>query len=113
MPVGGHIRIYLAVYGPEIIGGFGLEKKSKKAKTVCGLERTNYEGLRNVRPPHNRPSLRATTVIINRPLYLHYQQNASSAQSSTAGNWFIRMRTTIVTSALGRKSRRLWTQKTV
>ena len=32
--VGGYIRIYLPVYGPEIIGGFGLEEKSQKAKAV-------------------------------------------------------------------------------
>ena len=48
MSVGGYIRICLAVYGPEIIGGFGLEEKTK---AVCGLGRTNYGGLRNVRPP--------------------------------------------------------------
>ena len=42
-----NIRIYLAVYGPEIIGGFGLdEKKVKKTKAVCGLGRKNY-----VQPP--------------------------------------------------------------
>ena len=51
MSVGRYIRIYLAVYGPEIIGGFGLEEKSQKTKAVCGLGRTNYGGLRNVRPP--------------------------------------------------------------
>ena len=51
MSVCWYIRIYLAVYGPEIIGGFGLEEKSQKAKTVCDLGRTNYGGLRNVRPP--------------------------------------------------------------
>ena len=48
MLVCGYIRIYLVVYGPEIIGGFGLEKKTK---AVCGLERTNYGCLRNARPP--------------------------------------------------------------
>ena len=36
------IRIYLAFYGPEIIGGFGLEEKSQKTKTVYGPRRTNY-----------------------------------------------------------------------
>ena len=36
-----NIRIYLAVYGPEIIGFFGLDEKRS-----CGLGRTNY-----VRPP--------------------------------------------------------------
>ena len=41
--------MYLAVYGPEIIGGFGLDEKNEKA--VCGLGRTNYDGLRNMRPP--------------------------------------------------------------
>ena len=41
-----NIRIYLAVYGPEIIGGFGLDEKGQKTKAVCGLGRTNY-----VRPP--------------------------------------------------------------
>ena len=48
---GGYIRIYLAVYGPEIIGGFVLDEKSQKANAVIGLGRTNYGGLRNVRPP--------------------------------------------------------------
>ena len=48
MSVCGYIHIYLAVYDPEIIGGFGLEGKPK---AVCGLGRTNYGGLRNVRPP--------------------------------------------------------------
>ena len=28
-----------------------LRKKAKKTKAVCGLGRTNYGGLRNVRPP--------------------------------------------------------------
>ena len=51
MGVCGYIRIYLAVYGPEIIGSFGLEGKSQKTKAVCGLGRINYGGLRNVRPP--------------------------------------------------------------
>ena len=50
--IGGYIRIYLTVYGPEIIiGGFGLEEKSQKRKAVCGQGRTNYGGLWNVRPP--------------------------------------------------------------
>ena len=53
--VGGYIHIYLVVYGPEIIGSLGLEEKSQniknKTKAVCGLGRTNYGGLRNVRPP--------------------------------------------------------------
>ena len=40
MSVGGYIRIYLAVYGPEIIGGFGFEEKSKKKKK-------NESGLRS------------------------------------------------------------------
>ena len=43
--------LYLAVYGSEIIGGFGLEEESQNTKVVCGLGRTNYGGLRNVRPP--------------------------------------------------------------
>ena len=30
MSVCGYIRIYLAVYGSEIIGGFGLEEKTKR-----------------------------------------------------------------------------------
>ena len=51
MSICGYIRIYLAVYGPEIIGGFGFEEKSNKTKAVCGLRRTNYGSLRNVRPP--------------------------------------------------------------
>ena len=46
MSVCGYIRIYLAVYGPEIIGGFGQNKKA-----VCGLRKRNYGGLRNMRPP--------------------------------------------------------------
>ena len=45
MSVFGYIRIYLAVYGPENKGGFGLEEKTKE---VCGLGRTNYAGLQNV-----------------------------------------------------------------
>ena len=45
-------RIYLAVYCPEIIGGFDLEEKGQKTKAVCGLGRTNYGGLRNVQPPN-------------------------------------------------------------
>ena len=48
MSVCGYIRIYLAVYGPENKGGFGLEGKKK---AVCGVGRTNYGGLRKVRPP--------------------------------------------------------------
>ena len=60
MSVGGYIRIYLAVYGPEIIGCFSLEEKSQKIKVVCGLGRTYYGGLRNVQPhiidpQHNDP----------------------------------------------------------
>ena len=51
MSGGGYIRIYLAVQGPETKGGFGLEEKSQKTKAVCDLGRTNYGGLRNVRPP--------------------------------------------------------------
>ena len=49
--ISGYIRTHLAVYGPEIIGGFGLENKSKKTKAVCGLGRTNHGGFRKVRPP--------------------------------------------------------------
>ena len=49
----GYISFYLAVYGPEIIGGFGLEGETK---AVCGLGRTNYGGLQNVRPPIIDPS---------------------------------------------------------
>ena len=37
MSVWGYVRIYLAIYGPEIQGGFGLEEKTKE---VCGLGRT-------------------------------------------------------------------------
>ena len=51
MSVGRYIHISLAFYGPEIIGGFGLEEKSQKTKVVCGLGRTNYGSLQNVRPP--------------------------------------------------------------
>ena len=32
MLVGGYIRVYLVVYHPEIIGGFGLEEKSQIMK---------------------------------------------------------------------------------
>ena len=32
MLVGGYICIYLVVYHPEIIGGFGLEEKGQKKK---------------------------------------------------------------------------------
>ena len=48
-----YILIYLAVYGPEIIDGFGLETEKSKIKTkaVCSLGRTNYGSLRNVQPP--------------------------------------------------------------
>ena len=55
MSVGRYIRIYLAVYGLEIIGGFGFEDKSQKTKAVCGLERKNSGGLRNV--PHPERNL--------------------------------------------------------
>ena len=51
MSVCRYIRIYLAAYSPDIIGGFGLEEKSKKMKVVCGLGRTNCGGLRNVQLP--------------------------------------------------------------
>ena len=51
MSFGAYIRIYLAVYGPEIIGDFGLEENSQKTKALCGLGRINYGGLWNVRPP--------------------------------------------------------------
>ena len=51
MSVGGYICIYQAVYGPEIIGGFGLEEKRPKSKAVCSLGRANYGGLQNVQPP--------------------------------------------------------------
>ena len=40
MSVGGYIRIYQAVYGPEIIVGFGLEEKSQKTKAICCLGKT-------------------------------------------------------------------------
>ena len=52
----GYIRIYLVVYGPEIIGGFGLEEKSQKVKAVCGLGRTNRWRLAECATPYNRPS---------------------------------------------------------
>ena len=35
----------------EIICCFGLQEKSKNMEAVCGLGRTNYGGLQNVRPP--------------------------------------------------------------
>ena len=46
-----HTCIYLVVNGPEIIGGFGLEEKSKKTKAVYCLGRTNYGGFGNVETP--------------------------------------------------------------
>ena len=58
----GYIRIYLAVYGQEIIGAFGLKEKSQNTKAVCGLGRTNYGGLRNLRPPIIDP-LNRTAVV--------------------------------------------------
>ena len=61
MLVCGYIRIYLAVYGPEIIGGFGLEEKSRqKKKAVCGLGRTNYGGRAEYATRYNRPSFSLT-----------------------------------------------------
>ena len=45
------VGFYRAVYGPEIIGAFGLEDKKRETKVVCSLGRTNYGGLRNVQPP--------------------------------------------------------------
>ena len=51
MLAGRYIHIYLAVYSPEIIGGFGFEEKSQKMKAVCSLGRKNYGGLWNVQPP--------------------------------------------------------------
>ena len=48
MSVCGYIRIYLPAYGSEDKGGFGLEDKTK---AFSCLRRTNYGGLRNVRPP--------------------------------------------------------------
>ena len=62
MSVCGYIRIYLVVYGPEIIGGFGLEENSQKTKAVGGLGRTNYGGLRNLRPPMIDPLNRIAVV---------------------------------------------------
>ena len=44
----GYIPIYLAVYGPETKGSFGLEEKTKE---VSGVRRTNFGGLWNVRSP--------------------------------------------------------------
>ena len=40
------------VDGPESKGGFNLEEKTKE---VCGVRRTNYGGLWNVRPPITDP----------------------------------------------------------
>ena len=51
MSVGGYICIYLAVYCPEIIGGFAIEEKRKKTEVVCGLGRRNYGRFLNVHPP--------------------------------------------------------------
>ena len=52
MSVGGYIRIYLAVYGPEIILAISvLRKKSQKTKVICSLGRANHGGLRNLQPP--------------------------------------------------------------
>ena len=70
MSVCGYIRIYLAVYDPEIIGGFGLEEKGQKTKAVCGLGRTNYGGLRNERPPIIDPLQRDTHLLLERMFQL-------------------------------------------
>ena len=61
MLAGGYIRVYQAVYGPEIIGGFGLKEKSRqKTKAVCGLGRTNYGGRAEYATRYNRPSISLT-----------------------------------------------------
>ena len=38
MSVCGYIGTYLAVYGPQIIGGFGLKEKSPKRKPFAVWE---------------------------------------------------------------------------
>ena len=45
-----NIRIYLAVYGPEISVASVLTKKDQKTKVVCGLGRSNYP----IIDPHSR-----------------------------------------------------------
>ena len=57
MSVCGNIRIYLAVYVPEIIDGFGLEEKSQKTKAVQMLSRNNkLWQFAECATPYNRPS---------------------------------------------------------
>ena len=53
----GYIRIYLAVYVPEIIDGFGLEEKSQKTKAVQMLSRKNkLWQFAECATPYSRPS---------------------------------------------------------
>ena len=70
MSVCGYICIYLVVYGPETKGGFGLEEKSQKTKAVCGLGRTNYGGLRNVRPPIIDPLMSFVSNVIDEEIFV-------------------------------------------
>ena len=56
MSVGGYISIYLAVYDPEITGGFGLEEKSQKTKAVCGSRKNKLWRFAECATPYNRPS---------------------------------------------------------
>ena len=64
MSVCGYIRLYLAVVSPENKGSFGLEEKMK---SVCALGKTNYSGLRNVRPPIIDPHLQTYAKTTSSP----------------------------------------------
>ena len=75
MSVGRYIRIYLAVDGPEIISGYGLEEKSQKRKAFCFLGRTNYGGLRNVRLPVLDPPLGSEKITVPRTQHEEIKQN--------------------------------------
>ena len=55
MSVGaGYIRIYLAVYDQEIIGGFGLEEKVEKRKRFTRKNKLTL--FAECATPYNRPS---------------------------------------------------------
>ena len=53
MSVYRYIHIYLAVYGPEIIGSFDLKEKSKKKNNKRGLQyrKNKLWQFADVRPP--------------------------------------------------------------
>ena len=54
MLVCGYIGIYLAVYGPEIIGGFGHEEKSQKNESVLWSRKNKLWRFAECATPHNR-----------------------------------------------------------